>query len=919
MKLWTKLGASFGLVIAIMAALSLYVMFELARVRSGSESIARYYMPEVRGIVGIERSILTIVNEMNQYTVTYDRRQWERVWDKLRQASRHFQDSAFAAVTRMPDELAQSLATAESALSAYARACENTHAIMDNMSNAFSRMEKAIDAFTGLLSIFVSEQELVVMDGAERRKSDFKTMFDLLNQAHNAMMLSNELRFQFTKGLSLNNPEMAEKAIQSFPLVISMTVKLARGITDRELQGMVNEAVAAAEDFLANGSTYTILWRARHRVDAERAAHQNALVEAARLVSMLGIDKTMALSDSAANTSSQLALHLQIGLLAAVAVAVAFALLLTRSITGPLQKGVRFAADLAAGRLDETLDITSRDEVGELASALNSMVATLRQKMEELFHARENALRASSAKSDFLANMSHEIRTPMNAIIGMTAIGKAAKDPTKKDYAFEKIEGASTHLLGVINDILDMSKIEAGKFELSITEFSFEKMLQRVVNVVNFRVDERHQRFSVHIDGRIPDMLTGDDQRLSQVIANLLSNAVKFTPEGGDIRLSAHYEEEDDGLVVLRIEVRDSGIGISAEQQTRLFQSFQQAESSTTRKFGGTGLGLAISRRIVEMMGGQIRVESEPDRGAAFFFTVRLARAKAAPRKGAAPKLNWAAIRALAVDDDPDVLEYFQEIAAKIGFACDTASDGREALGAIAQNGSYDIYFIDWKMPGMDGMELTRRIKADKGRPSIVAMISAAEWNVLEGEAKKSGVDNFLPKPLFPSAIADCISEGLGSAQDAEEEQAQAARGSLAGYCLLLVEDVELNREIVQTLLEPTGLTIDCAEDGAAAVRMFSAAPDRYDMIFMDIQMPEMDGYEATRRIRALDAPQAGQIPIVAMTANVFREDIETCLAVGMNDHVGKPLNFKEVLEKLHNCLPDVPASARHNWQKFSA
>jgi CheY-like chemotaxis protein/anti-sigma regulatory factor (Ser/Thr protein kinase) len=397
-------------------------------------------------------------------------------------------------------------------------------------------------------------------------------------------------------------------------------------------------------------------------------------------------------------------------------------------------------------------------------------------------------------------------------------------------------------------------------------------------------------------------MLAGDDQRLSQVIANLLSNAVKFTPEEGVIRLNAHYEGEDGGLAVLCIEVIDTGIGISAEQQARLFQSFQQAESSTTRKYGGTGLGLAISKRIVEMMGGNIRVESEPNQGSTFVFTVRLERGMAAARKDAALGLNWAEIRVLAVDDDPDTLEYYEEIAEKIGFACDTASSGEAALDAIAQSGPYDVYVIDWKMPGMDGVELTRRIKTDKDKSATVIMTSATQWNELEDEAKSAGADSFMPKPLFPSDIADCISGCLGLEKRTEED-APVESGSFAGHCVLLVDDVELNREIVLALLEPTELTIDCAENGAEAVRMFSDDPQRYDMIFMDLQMPEMDGYEATQHIRALAAPWAWRIPIVAMTANVFREDIDHCLAAGMNDHVGKPVDLNKVLEKLHKYL----------------
>ena len=405
--------------------------------------------------------------------------------------------------------------------------------------------------------------------------------------------------------------------------------------------------------------------------------------------------------------------------------------------------------------------------VGVLAVAHN---ITERKEMEE------RALSASRAKSAFLANMSHEIRTPMNAIIGMTTIGKAADDPTRKDYCFTKIEEASSHLLGVINDILDMSKIEANKFELSPVEFDFEKMIQSAVNVVNFRVDEKKQNLTVIIDREIPKNLFADDQRLVQVITNLLGNSVKFTPEGGSISLAARFSGEKDGLCTIEITVKDTGIGISSEQQKHLFSSFQQAEISTTRRYGGTGLGLAICKSIVEMMGGTIRVESERGNGAAFTFTI---------------------------------------------------------------------------------------------------------------QAKKSSR----------------VNEAINDSKEEEHKEAPELDGLFTGRRILLVEDVEINREIVLALLEPTQLGIDCAENGVEAVRKFSEAPDRYDLIFMDIQMPEMDGYEATRRIREMNTPKAKSIPIIAMTANVFREDVDKCIEAGMNSHVGKPLNFDEILEKLKGYL----------------
>jgi signal transduction histidine kinase/DNA-binding response OmpR family regulator len=520
--------------------------------------------------------------------------------------------------------------------------------------------------------------------------------------------------------------------------------------------------------------------------------------------------------------------------------------------------------------------------------------------------AKSKSDRESRHKSAFLANMSHEIRTPMNAIIGMTTIGKTAKDTERKDHCFSKIEDASNHLLGVINDILDMSKIEANKFDLSPAEFNFEKMLQRVVNVVNFRVEEKHQKFSIHIDRFIPKTMIGDDQRIAQVITNLVGNAIKFTHENGSISLDARLLAEEHDLCTIQISVSDTGIGITPEQQERVFASFEQAESSTTRKYGGTGLGLAISKSIVEMMGGSIWVESEKGKGSTFTFTIQVQRGVQRKQGLLSQDVKLENVRIMVVDDDKDILSYFTEIAHEFNVYCDTAMSGEEALGLIKQKGLYHIYFVDWKMPGMDGIQLVSELKSHNNDSvkSVVIMITAAEWSAVETEAKKAGVYKFLSKPLFPSAIADVINESLGIDYKKIEEKKEDIAGLFAGRRILLAEDVEINREILKALLEPTGIKIDCAENGGEAVRIFAEAPGKYDMIFMDVQMPEMDGYEATRRIRGLKHPYAKAIPIVAMTANVFKEDIERCLEAGMNNHIGKPLDFHELLGKLHIYLP---------------
>ena len=546
------------------------------------------------------------------------------------------------------------------------------------------------------------------------------------------------------------------------------------------------------------------------------------------------------------------------------------------------------------------------NEGTRLEMLVQKRTSELKKLQHDLEMAFENAQAGSRAKSVFLANMSHEIRTPMNAIIGMTNIGKTSDDIERKDYCFSRIEDASLHLLGVINDILDMSKIEANKFALSEAEFKFEKMLQSVVNVISMQIEEKDQKFKVYFDRKIPENLFGDELRLSQVISNLVSNAVKFTPEGGSIRIGTYFLGEEDGVCNIQITVTDSGIGISPSQQERLFQSFQQAESGSSRRYGGSGLGLMISKSIVEMMGGGIWVESEQGKGSTFSFSVRVKRGEEREKKLLNRGVNWGNVRILSVDDDPDTQAFLKKILGEYGVSIDASSSGEEALELIARNGTYDIYLVDWKLPGMDGISLAARLKEKERDPGDVSVVlfSAASLSHVELEAKMAGVDRFMSKPLFPSVIRGIIDDCLGV------EYEQAGEGDISEIPLyserhiLLAEDVDINCEIVMALLEPTQIKIDWAQNGAAAVNMFAEGYEKYDMIFMDLQMPEMDGYTATRTIRAMDIPKAKTIPIIAMTANVFQDDVENCLNAGMNSHIGKPLDLEEVLSMLRTYLP---------------
>ena len=554
----------------------------------------------------------------------------------------------------------------------------------------------------------------------------------------------------------------------------------------------------------------------------------------------------------------------------------------------------------------ETHLLSFTKDTGEFAGILVVM-----NDITELSSAKAAAERASNAKTDFLSRMSHEMRTPMNAIIGMTNIAKKTKDPEKKEYCLDKIDVASRHLLGVINDILDMSKIEADKFELSRHMFDFEKMLMNVTNVLNFRIEEKKQNLIINLDTDIPQTILGDELRLTQVLTNLLTNAVKFTPDGGTIMLNVKNSHEPDHEDILQIEVVDTGIGISGEQQARLFSAFEQADGGTARKFGGTGLGLAIAKRIVELMGGKIWIESELGKGAAFIFTFKFARGEAMPR----PKLNMDKkdIRILAVDDAPEIREYFTDVMATFELSCDVAADGCEALALIKnrQDNPYNIFFIDWLMPNMDGLELIKKIKENTRDNAIIIMISATLRDEIEAKTGALDIDRFIAKPLFPSvllqAVNDCMGTMPGDSPGGQIADAGAACG-YNGHVVLIAEDVAINREIIAAVLEETGITIDFAENGVEALAKFQTNPDRYSLILMDIQMPEMDGYAATRSIRALDCAQAGTIPIIAMTANVFKDDIENCFKAGMNSHLGKPVDVAVLMEQLDRYLPAAHA-----------
>jgi len=540
-----------------------------------------------------------------------------------------------------------------------------------------------------------------------------------------------------------------------------------------------------------------------------------------------------------------------------------------------------------------------------------------RAKEDALRH-RKIAESASKSKSDFLANMSHEIRTPMNAIIGLSHLAlNTDLTPRQQDY-LKKIHNSSQSLLGIINDILDFSKIEAGKLDMEAIEFDLMETLDSLASMISVKTEEKGLEFLVDVAPGIPMGLVGDPLRLGQVLINLANNAVKFTEQGG-ITLRLLLQEKDSNGVTLHFEVQDTGIGMTEEQIGKMFQSFSQADGSTTRKYGGTGLGLAISKKLTEMMGGEIGVDSVPDQGSTFWFTARMGLAEHLPPRielTATPDLEG--MRVLVVDDNPTAREILSRQLVQFGFRPGEVASGAEALDELQQaqeKEPYRLVLMDWQMPGMTGLDAARHIKEDRKldtEPHVI-MVSAYSREDLLHQSEELKLAGYLIKPVNESTLFDAIMHAFG--KEVHSSGSSAVRGTpqlpaqVMGAHLLLVEDNEINQQVAQEILEGAGTRVSIANHGQEALDML--AKESFDGVLMDMQMPVMDGITATKEIRKQS--QFKDLPIIAMTANAMAGDRDRCLAAGMNDHVIKPIDIKELFEVLGNWI-DVPEQQRHDF-----
>jgi two-component system, sensor histidine kinase and response regulator len=533
---------------------------------------------------------------------------------------------------------------------------------------------------------------------------------------------------------------------------------------------------------------------------------------------------------------------------------------------------------------------------------------------EDLKQARDLALAASRSKAEFLANMSHEIRTPLNAIIGLShLVLKTDMTPKQHDY-ITKVQDAGQHLLGVVNDILDFSKVEAGKLDLEEAEFELEKLLDTTCTLVNGSCEDKGLELVIEVEPDVPANLVGDSLRLGQVLLNFANNAVKFT-ERGEVRIAVSVKDRTETGVILGFRVHDTGIGMTEIQMQGLFQSFAQADSSTTRKFGGTGLGLAISKRLAALMGGEVGVQSELGKGSTFWFTASLGIGRK-PGRSMLPRPDLRGCRALVVDDSFDARAAIVDMLQTMTFVVTEAKSGFDAVDevrtAAIEGRPYDIVYLDWRMPGLDGMDTARRIKSlGLAVPPVLLMVSAHSREQMLVEARSIGIDNVLVKPVSASTLFDTTMDVLGAERDShggpaarhsDSESGAECLAAIRGARILLVEDNDINQMVAREMLQDAGFIVEVAENGQLALDMVQNA--RYDLVFMDMQMPVMDGVSATRHIRAIS--RLAELPIVAMTANAMEQDRQRCIDAGMNDSLTKPIDPEAMWSTLLRWVPAV-------------
>lgn len=549
----------------------------------------------------------------------------------------------------------------------------------------------------------------------------------------------------------------------------------------------------------------------------------------------------------------------------------------------------------------------SNHVVGVGITDIDSEMRDSMEKKQALSDALKTAEEASKAKTSFLSSMSHEIRTPMNAIIGLDNLALHEPDVSDSVKSYlEKIGTSAQHLLSLINDILDMSRIESGRMSLHNEEFSFSKLIEQINTIFSGQCIEKKLEYNCRINGQIGEYYIGDSVKLRQVLINILGNAVKFTPEGGKVDLIIEKTADFDKKSAIRFKIKDTGIGMSKDYLPKIFDAFSQENSSATNKYGSTGLGMAITKSIVDMMNGKIEVESDKGVGTTFTVTVTLMNSDKNNTLSDDVDIKPHEMSVLIIDDDPIACDHAKLVLEKAGIAAETVMSGKEAVEMVklrhARREPYNLIIVDWQMPEMNGIEVSKQIRDVIGNESAIIILTAYNWDDIADEAVAAGVDSFIAKPLFSGSLLEEFKNALRkkNVDSAKEKQ----KADLKGRKILLAEDMPVNAEIMVMVLQMREMEVELAENGKIALDMFQNSPENYyDAILMDMRMPEMDGLEATQKIRALDRKDAKTIPIIALTANAFDEDVQRSLQAGLNAHLSKPVEPEVLFDTLENMI----------------
>ncbi len=573
--------------------------------------------------------------------------------------------------------------------------------------------------------------------------------------------------------------------------------------------------------------------------------------------------------------------------------------------------------DLVSSKIDTVRQTMTRNSLVQLALVVLMLLAvfciylSVRRKNEKLNYQRIQAEESNRAKSTFLSNMSHDIRTPMNAIIGFTNLAIQSKESMERVQGYlSKILASSNHLLTLINDVLEMSRIESGKIYLDETECNLSEILHDLNTIIIGQIEGKQQELLMDAVDVINEDVYCDKLRLNQILLNLLSNAIKFTPSGGKISVQFKQKEEaPEGYGAYELRVKDSGIGMTQEFADKVFTPFERERTSTVSGIQGTGLGMSITKSIVDLMDGRIEVNTAPEQGTEFIIHVNF-RLQETQREYT-PIAELTGVKALVVDDDFDACDAATRMLLKLGMQSEWTLSGKEAVlrtkQSVSLNDAFGVYIIDWRLPDLGGVEVARQIRAIVGDSAPILIMTAYDWSNIEDEARAAGVNAFCSKPMFMSDLQATLSKAIGQQvmiPEASEEPIDTV--DFTGKRVLLVEDNELNREIANEILSQAGFEIEAAEDGSIAVEMVEqSAPGYYDLILMDVQMPIMNGYEATRAIRSLENKELASMVIIAMTANAFEEDKKAALDAGMNDHIAKPIDIEVLFEVLGKVCND--------------